>query len=177
MKKVNYLADYLTPAYTIVDDSIVPFYPFQKELIKLDVNESVSVNNVYMDKENANHWRKKYDFLECHKKERTIPKFIELNGEDIKRSLANLSQLTLEVTDACNLRCKYCGYGELYEDHDERIGQYIDEQAVQCLLDYLADLWNSPLNTSHGQVIYISFYGGEPLMNMQFIKHIMTFLP
>ena len=35
----------------------------------------------------------------------------------VKDSIANLRQLVFEVTDACNLRCKYCGYGELYSDH------------------------------------------------------------
>lgn len=35
-------------------------------------------------------------------------------------SLANLRQITFEVTDACNLKCKYCGYGEFYDDYDRR---------------------------------------------------------
>jgi predicted nucleic-acid-binding Zn-ribbon protein len=35
-------------------------------------------------------------------------------------ALANLSQLVFEVTDACNLKCKYCGYGEFYNDYDSR---------------------------------------------------------
>lgn len=26
----------------------------------------------------------------------------------------NLRQLTFEVTDDCNLCCKYCGYGDMY---------------------------------------------------------------
>lgn len=29
----------------------------------------------------------------------------------IRYALANLPLLTFEVTDACNLKCKYCGYG------------------------------------------------------------------
>jgi sulfatase maturation enzyme AslB (radical SAM superfamily) len=37
-----------------------------------------------------------------------------LSIEHIKYSLSNLHLLTFEVTDACNLKCKYCGYGEFY---------------------------------------------------------------
>lgn len=34
--------------------------------------------------------------------------------KEIQGALINLKQLTFEVTDACNLQCKYCGYGDLY---------------------------------------------------------------
>lgn len=43
-----------------------------------------------------------------------------LTINNVKYLLANLKQLTFEVTDSCNLRCKYCGYGELYDDYDKR---------------------------------------------------------
>jgi uncharacterized protein len=44
------------------------------------------------------------------------------------------------------------------------------------LLDYLIEKWNSPLNVSHGQIKYISFYGGEPLLNMAFIKATVDYM-
>jgi uncharacterized protein len=37
-----------------------------------------------------------------------------LNTEMIEKNLEKLYQLTFEVTDACNLNCKYCGYGDFY---------------------------------------------------------------
>ncbi len=43
-----------------------------------------------------------------------------ISADDIRYQLANLKQLTFEVTDACNLRCKYCAYGEFYNDYDRR---------------------------------------------------------
>lgn len=39
----------------------------------------------------------------------------KLTGGDIYTQLINLRQLTFEITDACNLKCEYCGYGELYD--------------------------------------------------------------
>ena len=41
-----------------------------------------------------------------------------LTPNHIRLALANLPLLTFEVTDACNLKCKYCGYGEFYNDYD-----------------------------------------------------------
>lgn len=37
-----------------------------------------------------------------------------ISHDEVVSSLVNLHQLTFEVTDACNLQCKYCGYGDLY---------------------------------------------------------------
>ncbi len=45
--------------------------------------------------------------------------FSEIKSHDVKHSLLNLKQLVFEVTDACNLKCKYCGYGEYYDNYDD----------------------------------------------------------
>lgn len=99
--------------------------------------------------------------------------FYQLTGNDIKSELSNLNQLTFEVTDSCNLKCKYCGYGELYNDYDKREDQDLDQESTFKLIDYLAELWRSKNNKSYGGYIYVSFYGGEPLLNINFIKNII----
>lgn len=94
----------------------------------------------------------------------------------IEKSLANTPQITFEITDACNLKCEYCGYGKFYSDYDERKSQNLPIDWAISLLNYLKDLWQSELNTSHGQNVYISFYGGEPLMNIPFIKEVVSYI-
>ena len=46
--------------------------------------------------------------------------FLQIKCEDVISNLLNLSHLIFEVTDACNLRCKYCGYADLYKGYDKR---------------------------------------------------------
>jgi uncharacterized protein len=99
-----------------------------------------------------------------------------INAEQVKISLANTPQITFEVTDKCNLTCEYCGYGELYSDYDLRENKDIDASAAIKLLDYLIALWNSPLSQSINNNVYISFYGGEPLMNFPFIEKIVNYV-
>jgi len=99
-----------------------------------------------------------------------------ITSEDIRRSLSNSPQLTFEITDACNLKCEYCGYGKFYSDYDERKSTRLSPQRAKVLLDYLSSLWKSELNVSHNQNVYISFYGGEPLMNVPFIKEIISYI-
>ncbi|MDR1345830.1 MAG: radical SAM peptide maturase [Bacteroidales bacterium] len=96
--------------------------------------------------------------------------------ENIIYQLSNLHQLTFEVTDACNLRCKYCGYGEFYDDYDKRENKMMSVDAALKLIDYLAALWNSEQNSSAKRNVYISFYGGEPLLNMPFIETIVRYM-
>lgn len=99
-----------------------------------------------------------------------------LKPDDIRKCLANTPQVTFEVTDACNLRCEYCGYGKFYSDYDERKSQMLSTPKVIKFIDFLIDLWNSTFNTSVNQNVYISFYGGEPLLNFPFIRKIVNHL-
>lgn len=99
-----------------------------------------------------------------------------LNYGIIQYQLANLRQLTFEITDSCNLRCKYCGYGEFYEDYDNRKNKNLPISYAVLIIDYLLPYWNSEKNSSSDRNIYISFYGGEPLLNMQFIEQIIDYI-
>jgi uncharacterized protein len=99
-----------------------------------------------------------------------------LSSDSITYALSNLRQLTFEITDACNLRCKYCGYGEFYEDYDKRENKNLSIEDAIALLDYLIRFWQSEQNVSSNRNVYISFYGGEPLLNMEFIKDVVTYI-
>lgn len=99
----------------------------------------------------------------------------EISGDDVKSALAGTLQVTFEVTDGCNLKCKYCGFGEMYQDYDAREGKRIREKDAVALLRSLYRLWELPAYAAHRKV-NIGFYGGEPLLNMPFIEHIVEFL-
>ena len=57
-----------------------------------------------------------------------------IDKEEVRRNLIELRQLTLEVTDDCNLSCRYCGYGEMYEWYDERQSKYLRFGQIEKLL-------------------------------------------
>lgn len=101
--------------------------------------------------------------------------FSKLKGNDIKRNLVNLSQLVFEVTDVCNLSCKYCGYGELYEGYDPRGRGMLSLKKACNIVDYLAKLWKENIRASLCQPFTMGFYGGEPLINIKFVKEIIQY--
>ena len=92
---------------------------------------------------------------------------IEYTEDLVKQNMACLRQLLIEVTDKCNLKCKYCGYGEFYSNYDRRETRNQTFDNVKVLIDYLANLWRSDYNISHNNTVTIGFYGGEPLLNMK----------
>jgi uncharacterized protein len=99
-----------------------------------------------------------------------------LRAEDVRIALANIQQVTLEVTDACNLECAYCGYGKFYQDYDRRENKFMDPAAAKALIAYILELADSPLNYSHQRGISIGFYGGEPLLDFPFIREMVDYV-
>ena len=47
-------------------------------------------------------------------------KIAQIDEKQIKNNLINLKQIVFEVTEKCNLNCKYCGLSEqLYKTYDD----------------------------------------------------------
>ena len=99
-----------------------------------------------------------------------------LTQEDIEKSLVNLSQIVFEVTEDCNLKCVYCAYSDLYCDYDKRERKYLHMADVKPLIDYLVEIWQSNVSDAAIPETYIGFYGGEPLLNVPFIKEVIDYV-
>ena len=78
--------------------------------------------------------------------------------------------VTFQVTDACNLACKYC-----YQINKgrRRMSMETAKKFVDLLLD--ADESNKYINPSISPFIIIEFIGGEPLLEIDLIDEIMTY--
>ena len=74
----------------------------------------------------------------------------------------DLQQLVLEVTEACNFRCKYCIYNEDYDGNRDFGTAEMSQEVAQRAIDYLAEH-----SSSH---FAVTFYGGEPLVNFPLVR-------
>jgi len=133
-----------------------------------------------VSKDEYNYYYQKYKFLREHGLSSNIDNSHkldkELTSEIVENSLVNTKQITLEVTDGCNLECEYCGYGKYYGNYDNRQDKFLSFSTVKSLLKYMSKLWNSPLNDSRERNIFLSFYGGEPLLNFSLIDKTVSFV-
>ena len=75
-----------------------------------------------------------------------------------------------------NLNCKYCGYGSLYNNKDPRHNNNLTTNDALALLRKIKELWSKGYDVSGPSVIHISFYGGEPLLNMSLIRQIIDYV-
>ena len=72
------------------------------------------------------------------------------------------NHVTLMVSGACNLRCKYCYTGLQIDKHDEALmSEDVARQAVQLICRHITDRHHS---------IGLTFFGGEPLLNFPLVR-------
>ena len=117
------------------------------------------------------YYVKKYEYLRQHgffSESRPI-KFEEVSEDMIKNNMAEIPQIVFETTDLCNLSCTYCVLGDVYEGFELRNKKKIDMGNATVFLKYILDLKSK----SSKNQLYISFFGGEPLINGDFIKQII----
>jgi uncharacterized protein len=136
-------------------------------------------NHFDLDEAQIKYYKQKVSYLKKFDLLTDVPAnihFLEMQPQDIICELANTNQVTFEVTDTCNLNCRYCGYGEFYDNYDQRSNKKMGFVIAVRMLDYLANLWKTEINTSQKKNVYISFYGGEPLLNMEFIKKVVDYV-
>ncbi len=76
-----------------------------------------------------------------------------------------LSTLVLNVTNQCNLSCKYCyEFGEDRLANPEGKATYMPEETARAAVDYL--LANSPGR----RAVHLTFFGGETLLNFKVVR-------
>ena len=99
-----------------------------------------------------------------------------LSPADIELALGTLPQLVFEVTDACNLKCEYCVFGELYSGFDERLSRNLSFENAKAVIDYLVVFWEKQTLTTVKPPLSIGFFGGEPLMNFPLIARVVSYI-
>jgi len=131
------------------------------------------LNKAYKkSKDTDPYYLKKYKYLKNNnffEKPKLADFETEIDESMVKESIIQTGQIVFEATDFCNLKCSYCSFGELYEGFDMRNHKFINIQSAITLLKYIFDLNTKNKNRKLG----ISFYGGEPLINIGFIKRIV----
>lgn len=94
-----------------------------------------------------------------------LTEFSSLHGDFdlIKEQIeSNLQQITLEVTEKCNLRCKYCIYTDENEAHRNFDTHDMSWNIAKKAIDYGIE--------HSGKRLAVTFYGGEPLLQFDLIK-------
>jgi uncharacterized protein len=81
-----------------------------------------------------------------------------------------LAKITLQVTQNCNFRCKYC----IYSDEHSKLQRSHSAKSMswETARDAVNFLWKHSVDSSR---VNIGFYGGEPLLQMSLIKRVIDY--
>lgn len=92
----------------------------------------------------------------------------KLSDTGIKKHLANVKSLVLELTQSCNLRCRYCVFGGDYKSRRQHAEEKKMNLDTACKsIDFFYEQLKSPLRQTLYNNISISFYGGEALLEFE----------
>ena len=80
-----------------------------------------------------------------------------------------ISNLTLEVTDRCNLRCKYCIYNPDNPSFRGFGKKDMDFETAKLAIDFFEK------HSRERKKVYLGFYGGEPLLNYTLIEQSVNY--
>lgn len=88
--------------------------------------------------------------------------------KELKTKYENeVHHIIFNLTDDCNLRCKYCKFGGTYEGartHSPKSMSYeVIDEGIKLIKKYY----------KNKETLIIAFYGGEPLMEFEKIKYIV----
>lgn len=99
------------------------------------------------------------------------PRVIEHTQTSILKSILanNLNKLTLQVTQACNFKCRYCGFAGdsfLNRSHNK---QSMSWEIAKKSLDFFIK------HSGMSNTAKIGFYGGEPFLEFNLIKRCIEY--
>ena len=90
-------------------------------------------------------------------------KFVKETDETLRDLLRyDLRQVILELTEQCNMRCRYCIYNEHNEGYRNFSPKAMTWEVAKRAVEYARD--------NSGDKVAVSFYGGEPLVQFELMK-------
>ena len=96
--------------------------------------------------------------------------------QTVENQLNNLDHIIFQVTSDCNFSCRYCCFGEMYDDDRTHSRRYMTIENVKQTFAYFLPRWReNKKNSTSPHIISVSFYGGEPLLNFSLIKQTIDY--
>lgn len=95
---------------------------------------------------------------------------LKLSYSLFSKKIANIIGLTLNVTEQCNFRCRYCIFSDNYPDWPGYSKKSMPFEIAKAAIDYFIRLSSSRERTRKYGNLGIGFYGGEPLLELELIK-------
>ncbi|MFH2140799.1 MAG: radical SAM protein, partial [Bacteroidota bacterium] len=165
--------------YNQVSKQLIVLHPILFQIIEIYLNETnddnLIIDRLISENYNSTQIEKQFLFFRFLKEQNILSrKKIEIekfsiSEKIIKEQLKQITNITIEVTDTCNLNCYYCGLGQFYNKRYQRNKGKIPFKYIEQLFLYLDNYEN--FTSIEEKLLHIGFYGGEPLLAMDIIRN------
>jgi uncharacterized protein len=94
--------------------------------------------------------------------------------QNIAQLIGQFTKMTLEVTERCNLRCRYCPFtvgGEMRPHANSDMGWEVARRAIDYFLEHLR-----PVSSDGGARPTLGFYGGEPFLAFPLVRQSIKYI-
>ncbi len=127
---------------------------------------------------NSSEKRKELLLKFNHQYQYTTEKHDPIDASSIRETILQhcLSECILEMTTNCNMRCKYCIFGENYSELRTRGFEEMSFETAQKAIDYYLSLIIEGRPYNPDRIPFFAFYGGEPLLNFSLIQKCMDYI-
>lgn len=154
INKEIYLLDVNTNMISRVNERIYKYLMSNDDMPELNAEDTLLVENM-----------KRAGMLKSNPIERIEHPMTDF-VEDVLAN--NMTRLILQVTQNCNFRCEYCVYSGSYHNRIHN-NKRMDWNTAKTALDFL---YKHSKNSSE---LTISFYGGEPLLEIELIRQCVDY--
>ena len=80
----------------------------------------------------------------------------------------NIANFVIGTTRQCNFRCKYCCFSGKYSNMRTHSDKHMSRETMDQAINFIKT------NVAENQTVFVSFYGGEALMQMEIIEYAVT---
>ncbi|MBN2260738.1 MAG: radical SAM protein, partial [Clostridiales bacterium] len=95
---------------------------------------------------------------------------ISINMRDLRRRMSRLKGVLFEVTQRCNMSCKYCIFGGNYYYFNKLGSLDMDTLVARNVIESLYE----KVKGNQTKVFGIGFFGGEPILNLSGMQKIIS---
>ena len=140
------------------------------QIIKVSVEEFIELSEALNNEDECNVVLSKYQrlglFVPSEIKEIEYPELSRIEYY-LDR---HINQIILQVTQNCNLRCKYCSYSNSNNTTQRNHSlKHMDFDTAKKGIDYFVK------HSSDSEDVAIGLYGGEPLIEFDLVKKIIEY--
>lgn len=98
-----------------------------------------------------------------------------ISDEEIESQLASILNITLNLTDDCNFRCRYCIYSGNYQAVRKHNPVKMSIDTATKAIDIFISWIMNKKRAIKSNLLNIGFYGGEPLTEINLMKDIIRY--